>query len=143
MRAKEFFQSVWKAEQQIKLLQAQIQHFEDLGLSISSKLGGVPGKSGNTSRVEASAIGIYDSTAKMEEEIRCYMELINLAKDVISKIPQERYRKLLTLHYLCGWSPRSISDELEYDDPNSVYRAKGWALAEAQKILNQEDRNTT
>jgi len=52
-------------------------------------------------------------------------------------VPQERYRQILTYRYLCGWTFRSISDELEYNDPNSVYRAHGWALHEAQTVLNR------
>jgi hypothetical protein len=46
---------------------------------------------------------------------------------------------ILNYRYLCGWSYKSISDELKYNDPNSVYRAHGWALREAQKIINLQE----
>ena len=76
----------------------------------------------------------------LEEQIRQYARTIALAEKVISQVPQEKYRQILTLRYLCGWSFRSISDELGYKDPNSVYRSHGWALMEAQKILGREDK---
>ena len=69
-----------------------------------------------------------------------YLALLKRAEGVIKKIPQEKYRQILNYRYLCGWSFRSISDEIGYRDPNSVYRSHGWALAEAQKILNEEEK---
>ena len=52
----------------------------------------------------------------------------------------DKYRKILSYRYLCQWSFRSISDELKYDDPNSVYRAHGWALVKAQEILDRMEK---
>lgn len=75
----------------------------------------------------------------LEDKRAAYMAIIARAEAVIDKVPQDKYRKLLTYRYLCQWSFRSISDELHYNDPNSIYRAHGWALAEAQKILNEEE----
>ena len=65
-------------------------------------------------------------------------EIINKARQVIKQVPQDKYRQILTLRYLAGWSFRSISDELKYNDPKSVYKAHGWALTEAQKVLNKK-----
>jgi hypothetical protein len=67
------------------------------------------------------------------------MAIIARAEQIIRNIPQEKYRMILNYRYLCGWSYKSISDELKYNDPNSVYRAHGWALREAQKIINKQE----
>lgn len=142
MNAKAFFKQVQNAERELKLLKAQIQHFEDLGLSITG--GGmdspVVSHSRGSSRVEASAMGIFDSTQKLEAIVKEYQVIINKAQQVIWKIPQDKYRQILTLRYLAGWSFRSISDELKYNDPKSVYKAHGWALTEAQKVLDKMQR---
>lgn len=138
MTSKEFFRQVLKAEKELKILQAKVRHFEDLGLTITSNTSAVGGHQQGTSRVELAAVGKVDATADLNREIKEYMALISRAEQVIRNIRQERYRQILNYHYLCGWSLRSVSDELGYNDPNSIYRAHGWALSEAQKILNKQ-----
>lgn len=141
MRAREYFHRVSIAENELKMIRAQLRHYYDIGLSIQScPSGGTGGgnKTRNTSRVELSAIGIADATEALIRQENEYVKIITQAKILIENIPQEKYRQILTYRYLCGWSFRSISDELGYHDPNSVYRAHGWALTEAQKILNKE-----
>ena len=140
MKAREFFRQVQRAERELKMLNAKIRHFEDLGLSIGSHIGGVGGKQCGASKTETAAVGILDSTTDLNKQIQEYTALIARAEQVIRSIPQEKYRQILTYRYLCQWSFRSISDELQYNDPNSVYRAHGWALTEAQRVLNREEK---
>jgi hypothetical protein len=139
MKAKDFFRQVHIAERELKLLNAQIQHFHDLGLSITggSMDSPVVSHSRGSSRVEAAAMGIFDSTQKLEQQVKQYTETITKARKVISQIQQDKFRQILTFKYLAGWSFRSISDELKYNDPKSVYRAHGFALKEAQKVLDK------
>lgn len=141
MRAKEFFRQVAATEKKLKVLQAKYRHFEELGLSITSHTSAVGGHQQGMSRVELAVVGKVDASMDLDEKMQEYRALIHQAERVIDRIPQEKYRQLLTYRYLCGWSFKSISDELDYKDPNSVYRAHGWALAEAQRILNQEANN--
>lgn len=139
MRAKELFRMVRTAESELKILNAKIQHYEELGMSMSmGSNSGMPG-SGNrgTSRVEIAACGAVDATMDLEKQKREYLAIIAKAEHVIKMLPQERYRQILTYRYICGKSLRWISDELEYTDQNSIYRAHGWALKEAQKILDK------
>lgn len=139
MRAKELFRMVRTAESELKILNAKIQHYEELGMSMSmGSNSGMPG-SGNrgTSRVEIAACGAVDATMDLERQKREYLAIIRRAEHVIKMLPQERYRQILTYRYICGKSLRWISDELEYTDQNSIYRAHGWALKEAQKILDK------
>ena len=139
MTAKEYFQQVTLAERRLKILQAKLRHYEDLGLTITSNTSAVGGHHAGASRVEAAAIGMADATATLTAEIEQYAAQIAEAQSIIDEIPQERYRQILTLRYLCGWSLRSISDECRYQDPNSIYRAHGWALVAAQRIINQRE----
>ena len=136
--AKRFFQQVRQAESELKVLNAKLRHYEDIGFSIGSSSGAIGNKQRGTSRVELAAIGAVDVFRQLHEQQKEYMAIIARAEQVIRGIRQEKYRQILNYRYLCGWSFKSISDELAYNDPNSVYRAHGWALHEAQMILNKQ-----
>lgn len=140
MKAKEYFLKVAQTEKRLKVLLAKLRHFEELGLTITSNTSAVGGHQAGTSRVELAAIGMVDSMRGLKNEISQYSKLISEAQQVINQIPQEKFRDILTYRYLCGWSLQSISDQMGYKDRNSVYRAHGWALAEAQKIMNREEK---
>ena len=90
-----------------------------------------------SSRVEAAAMGIFDATRALQEQEKEFVHLIQQAEKIIASVPQEKYRQILTLRYLAGWTWKSISDELRYEDSKSVFKAHGYALREAQKILDK------
>ena len=134
MTTKDYFLKVRASEREIRLLNAQKRHYADIGFSISPQLTGMPGSGQRgASRVETAAVGMVDILADLEEQIARHAKIISEAKNLISRIPQEKYRQLLTLRYLAGMSWASISDEMGYQDRNSVYRAHGYALIEAKK----------
>lgn len=137
MKIKDFFRQVRFAESELKVLNAKLRHYEDLGLSLGGAAGVIGNKQKGTSRVEMAACGAVDALSALSEKKREYLAIISRAEEIISQIPQEKYRKILSYRYLCQWSFRSISDELKYEDPNSVYRAHGWALVKAQEILDK------
>ena len=85
--------------------------------------------------MENAAIGIVDTLRDIEAQIRAYTVTVNEAEKLIKKVPQENYRRILTLRYLCGMSFRSVSDEMQYTDRNSIYRAHGYALLEFGKVM--------
>ena len=136
--AKEFFRQVRRAENELKVLNAKLQHYEEIGLSISGSSGVIGNKSSGSSRVELAAIGAVDVFRALIDQQKEFTAIIARAEQVIRGISQEKYRQILTYRYLCGWSFRSISDELKYNDPNSVYRAHGYALRVAQVILDKQ-----
>lgn len=138
MKAKDFFRRVRIAESELKVLNEKLRHYEDIGMSISGSSGVIGNKHRGSSRVELAACGAVDASMDLEKQRREYIAIIRRAERIIEQIPQEKYRHILSYHYLCGKSFRWISDELEYNDPNSIYRAHGWALREAQKIMNRE-----
>ena len=142
MKAKDFFRQVRFAESELKVLNAKLQHFEDLGMSIGSRSEVIGSKSRGTSRVELAACGAVDTSLDLERQKRDYLAIIARAEHVIRQIRQEKYRQILEYRYICNKSFKWISDELDYTDPNSIYRAHGWALKEAQKILNKEKIDT-
>lgn len=127
------------AEKELKVLNAKLRHYEDIGLSLGGATGVIGNKQRGTSRVELAAIGAVDVFRDLIDQQKAYMAIIARAEQIIRNIPQEKYRMILNYRYLCGWSYKSISDELKYNDPNSVYRAHGWALREAQKIINKQE----
>lgn len=140
MKAKDYFRRVLLAERELKMIRAKIRHYEDIGFSIT---GGsidspVVSHSRGSSRVESAAIGIFDATCALREQEKEYVKTIRQAEGIIGKIQQDKYRQILTLRYLAGWTWKSISDELRYEDPKSVYKAHGWALREAQKIIDKD-----
>ena len=136
MRAKEYFQQIALIEKKLKVLQAKLRHFEDLGLTITSNTSAVGGHQAGTSRVELASVGKVDAERDLRTRIDAYLQQVSEAETIIDQIHAEKYRQILTYRYLCGWSFSSISDELRYKDPKSIYRAHGWALAEAQRIID-------
>ena len=139
MKAKAFFEQVSRAAHDLKTVRAKLRRYRDMGYSISggSMDSPVVSHSRGSSRVEASAIGMYETTREWEETEKRLASVIREAEKVIEQIPQQKFRDLLTYKYICGMSRKSIADELEYKDERSVNRAHGFALREAQKILNK------
>lgn len=136
MQAKEFMQSVRIAEKELIAISAKKRHYADLAQAIGSKMSStVVQTSGNSSKTETAAIGLYEMTKLLEEKEKEYVELIKKAEEAIAKIKQEKFRLLLTYKYLCGWSWSSIRDELKYEDKKSVFRCHGYALRELQKVM--------
>lgn len=127
------------AERELKSLKARLAHYEDMGLSITSHMSDAPvSASKGSSRVEMAAVGFTDTLDTIRRKIGAYSVIISDAEKMIAKIPQERYRQLLTLRYLAGMSFPSVGDEIGYRDRNSVYRAHGWALWELQQVIDQD-----
>lgn len=141
MRAKAFFEQVKVAAEELKVLNSRVEYFEDIGFSfggMSSDGLGLAKHRKATSRVEMAACGAADVLTAIEERREKFLAQIAHAEEIISKIPQDRYRKLLQYHYLAGKSLKWVSDELDYSGENSIYKAHQYALSEAQKIIDNE-----
>lgn len=61
MKAKEFFDQVQNAESELKVLNAKLRHYEEIGLSFGGAPGIVGGGQKGTSRVELAACGAVDA----------------------------------------------------------------------------------
>ena len=81
--AKEFFRQVRRAESELKVLEAKLNHYREIGLSIGGN-SGVPGNGQKgTSRVELAAIGYVDVFRSILEQQKAYMAIIARAEQVI------------------------------------------------------------
>ena len=128
-----------QAEKDLKVLKARLRHYEDMGLSITSKMQDAPvSRSKGSSRVETAAVGFVDTLQAIQAKIRAYTVIIDDAEKMIEKIPQEHYRRVLSMIYLAGMSMPSVGDEMGYKDRNSIYRTHGWALWELEHVLREE-----
>ena len=145
MKAKDYFRQIRSIERELKLLRARIRHFNDIGLSITGGTMDSPvvSHSRGSSRVETAAIGLYEAKSALEHQVEEYVIRIREAEQMVGFLANERYRQILTLRYLADWTWKSISDELGYRDPKSVYKAHGYALAAAQEILDKHLKTRT
>ena len=140
MRAKDYFRRASNAERDLRRLEALRDHYDSVGKSITAQWGGTGGGAhNNASKVEMAAVGIADSELDFMAELARYRAIVNEAENVITRIQQARFRQILTLHYLAGLALTDVADRLGYKDRDSVYRAHGWALLEAQKIIDKLD----
>lgn len=140
MKAKDFFRRARSAESDIKRLERLIEHYNAVGTSISSKWGGVGGGKGNNhSKVELAVFGSIEAQLGISEELAYYRRIIAETENVISRVPQERFRQILTLHYLAGMSLADVARNLGYQHTENLYRAHGWALSAAQKIIDGKE----
>ena len=125
------------------MIKARLRHYEEMGISSPGNMQNTPvTHSKGSSSTETAAIGLVDTLSALTQNLGAYTVIVRDAEKMISRIPQENYRRILTLRYLAGMSFRSISDEMRYTDRNSIYRAHGWALMEMGKVLNAESNLT-
>ena len=136
-RAKDFFLSVRDAEHKLKSLMRRRQHYEEMASNITGMSQGNIRSRENRSRTESAALRLIETAEALDDESEQYAELIRQAEALIKRIEKPRYRDVLELRYLCGLSWRTICDEMGYRDQKSAYRVHGWALAEAQKLLDE------
>ena len=128
---KEFFQSVRDAGFAIPRIQRQRAHYEDLARSIGANLSGMPSHRNPTSKVETAAIELADLWEELGNRLLQYEALIKEAQRVIDRMHTQRYKTLLTERYINLRSWPDVTRILGYRDEKSVFRAHGFALAEA------------
>ena len=95
----------------------------------------IGGSSGNVSRVETAAVNIADLITALDVKEAEYVQIIQNAEKLIDKIPQYKFRQVLTLYYLAGMQMSQVSEQMGYKDDKSVYRAREFALRELQKVM--------
>ena len=138
MQAKAYFEAVRNAERQLWLIKQQQRH----AMEMATRMGGQSEsgiKSPNvSSQVESAAIRIADLDADLQADVKRYQDLVHQARKLIQQIPQEKFREVLTLRYLCNRPWKAIKALMGYDGDKSVFRVHGYALAAAEKILQKE-----
>lgn len=137
MRAKDFFLAVRDAEHKLKILRAKKRKYQEMATSLTGMSETNIRSTGNRSRTESAALRLIEVEDQMGDEGEQYAALIARAEKVLKQITVQRYADVLTYRYILGLSWRSVADEMRYNDAKSVYRVHGWALAAAQRILDQ------
>lgn len=142
MRAKQFFLRARSAENDIRRLERMIDHYHAVGGKITAQWGGIGSRmTNNSSKVETAVIGALEAEKSIYEELTRYRAIVAEAENVISRVPQARFREILTMHYLAGMTLADVSRTLGYQHTENLYRAHGWALAAAQKIIDGGNNN--
>ena len=135
MTIKQYFERARQAERSIWLIKRQQEHAMAIATSMGSTSETNIRSNTKRSRVETAGVLMADLTADLQSELAQYTAIVTEARSLISKIPQQRFRDVLTLRYLCNHSWKTISDEMDYADPKSVYRVHGFALKAAEKYF--------
>lgn len=139
MDAKIFFREALEAAHEIKDAEQQLSHYRDMIGGTSVNLSPIVTAKNNRSKVEDIAVNLAEIEADIADHIYIYTERIKAARAVIAQLQSYRQRQVLTLRYLCGHTWKTITDEMGYTEPKSVYRMHGWALISAQKVLDQQE----
>lgn len=136
MTAKEYMVRVRRAEQELEILAEKKRHYIDLMLSIGANTGkAVIRAPSGSSKAETAAVGLVDLAEQIDKKIQEYTQIVKKAEALIDKLPQEKFRKVLTYRYLCNLSWKTISDKLDYSDEKSVHTCHRYALRELQKVM--------
>lgn len=139
MDAKTFFREALEAAHEIKDLELQLDHYRDMIGGVSARLSPIVTSKNNHSRVEDIALNLAEIESDITDRMFTYTERIKAAGAIVAQLKSYRQRQVLTLRYLCGHSWKTITDEMGYSEPKSVYRMHGWALISAQKVLDQQE----
>ena len=124
------------AEREIRSINARIRHYREMGIGSPGNMTNTPvTHSKGSSTVEMAAVGIVDTLNALDANLGAYTAIVKDAENKIKRIPQENFRRILTMRYLADMSFRSVSDEMRYEDRNSIYRAHGFALIEMGRVL--------
>lgn len=142
MIAKEFFREVWCAEMEIKNIQSRKEHYMEVATSLGGMSTSTIRTNDKRSRVEMAVLemAVLEMVSIADclgEEAERYAELIRLAEHVLGRMQGARYRELLSRRYILHESWAEISTKMGYTDEKSVFRAHGWALVRAQKVLDE------
>lgn len=135
---KAYLAAVRDAERQLWMIARKREHYQAMAIRMGGMSEVHVRSSDQHSAVESAAVHLADLEADLDAAEQHYAALVREAEELIQQIPQEPYRMVLTLRYILGHSWRTISDEMDYKDPKSVFRAHGWALKEAQKVLDNK-----
>lgn len=135
MTAKEYMEQVRDAEEELRMLADQRQHYMALGGALAANFGGMPGVHDGHSRVEAAGVGLADLSTQISRKEAEYSKIIQQAQTLVDKLQVLNFRKVLIYHYFLGKPMKEITELMGYQDDKSAYRVRGYALAELQKLI--------
>jgi len=137
MTAKEFFQSVREADHRLASLRQQRQQIEQQAFSMGGMSETNIRSPGNRSRVESAALRLVELDEAMGEAAEHYADLMEQAQEILSQVENTRHYEVLSYRYVCGMSWKQVAEKMGYTGLKSVFQVHGWALMEAQKIMDR------
>lgn len=136
MQAKFFMEAVRDASRELKLLNLRRAQYLEMGTGISAEITGMPHNPNVSSRVETAAVGMADILTEIDVKRAEYLALIRQAEELIEKLPQYKFKEVLTLKYIVGLDTwQQISDKMGYKDKDSASHVHGYALRALQKLM--------
>ena len=135
---KDWFRSMRGIEARVRSKEAQRDRFRDLAMRAgvgSFEATRISGTS-NRSRAESGVIESLDVEDRIREDIRAMLKAQEDVSFIIDQISDTRYRSVMDMYYMSGWTWMHIADEMRYDI-TWVQRLHGMALLEAKRILQQ------
>ena len=139
MQAREFMERVRQAEEELKLIAERRRHYMEMATSTTSRLTPVVVKTGPSSKVENAVVGMTDLLTRLDVREAEYTAIVQQAEQLIERIPQFKFRQVLTLRYLAGLNSwQEISEKMGYTNKNSAANVHGYALKELDKVLTND-----
>lgn len=135
MTAKAYMEQVQIVERELRMIAEQREHYLALGGALAANLSATPGSHDNHSRVEVAAVGMADLAAELEKKAAGYVAFVREARDKVEQLEAPNFRQVLIYHYFLGKPMKEISDIMQYKDGKSVYRVRGYALRELDKLM--------
>ena len=138
MRAKEFFQSVRIAPDEIRRIKARQRAYIELATNITSAAGEMPSNTGEVhSKVEKAALGLLELAQRLGEQAQQLERMMAEAEQVIARLANPRHRQVLSLRYVERKRWEDIAVEMGYADPRSATYAHGRALQAAERVMRR------
>jgi hypothetical protein len=135
--AKKFFRGCVRIDPRIEAKCDEIDRAKAMAERVTASYSDEPrGGGGPTSRVENAVIRYIDLEQRLQGEIDCAMAYRDFAKDVISKIADDRYRDVLDWRYFAQWQWPQISIQFGDVGKQYIFKLHGRALKAAQRILD-------
>ncbi len=138
MIAKEFFREVRDEQQAIWAIRRRREQYMEMATYLGGMSESTIRSNEHRSRVETAALELVDLAQDLGPVAEEYVRKVQKAERVLQSMPTPRYQELLTRRYILRQRWEDIGAAMQYQGQKSVYRAHGWALREAQKILDED-----
>ena len=137
MTAREYMRELLRRSARIDALHERQRHYIALAERMTASYSGMPGGRRQASRVEEYACKAADLARELDRRIDEYVDLVREAERLISRLPDERYRDVLTYRYLNGWRFPRVARAMGYER-KYIYRLHEQALHALDEIVGKK-----
>lgn len=135
MTVKEWLRMLPGMEARIRSKEAQIRKYRELATRATSTVEATRVSGcGNRSRVEDAVVRICDLEDAVLVELADLTQYRRHVMAAIRQVQDVRHRDILEMHYVTGWSLRSIAETMHYQE-RWVQIMHGQALNDVRDIL--------